>query len=230
MAQRRMFSQKIVNSDAFLDMPGDAQLLYFHLGMEADDDGFVNPRKIMRMIGSKEDDIKILVAKRFVIPFDNGVVVIKHWKINNLIRKDFYQETVYLEEKNSLKTKENKAYTENGDKMLTFRSRSIGKDSIGKDRLVEREGDKSPTPSLTTEEFFSNPETTIQKLITKGIPENTVREEINKFISYWTELNKTGKKQRWQDQKYFMVGRRLGTWFSRIKDYGNKNNSTVIRL
>ena len=112
MAQRRMFSQKIVGSDAFIEMPVSARELYFQLGMYADDDGFINPKKIVRMVGASDDDLKLLSAKRFVLPFENGVVVIKHWKINNLIRKDFYEPTIYIEQKNMLETKENKAYTE----------------------------------------------------------------------------------------------------------------------
>lgn len=142
MAQRRMFSPKIVASDAFLDMPTSSRELYFQLGMYADDDGFVNPKRIVRMIGASEDDLKVLVAKRFVIPFENGVVVIKHWAINNLIRKDFYRETSYLEQKKMLVVKENGAYTEAGNKMLTISSPSIGKDRIGKDtteKSVEKE-------------------------------------------------------------------------------------------
>jgi hypothetical protein len=113
MAQRRMFSMQIVDTDAFLDMPLTTQLLYFHFGMRADDDGFVsNPKKVMRMIGSGEDDLKVLITKRFIIPFKNGVCVIKHWKINNYIQKDRYNETKYLEEKAKLITKENGSYTE----------------------------------------------------------------------------------------------------------------------
>ncbi len=107
-----MFSPAIVESDAFLEMPISTQALYFHLGMFADDDGFVNPKKIMRMIGVSDDDLKILVGKRFVLAFDNGVVVVKHWKINNLVRKDWYRPTQYLEQKNALITKDNGAYTE----------------------------------------------------------------------------------------------------------------------
>lgn len=132
MAQRRMFSQKIVASDAFIDMPVSARELYFQLGMYADDDGFINPKKVIRMIGSSEDDLKLLIIKRFVLPFENGVVVIKHWKINNLIRKDFYEETIYLEQKKMLTLKQNKAYTEkskqNVNNLLT--QYSIDKDSI----------------------------------------------------------------------------------------------------
>jgi len=113
MSQRRMFSPRIIDSDAFLEMSATAQLLYFHLGMRADDDGFVsNPRRIIRTIGVNEDDLKLLLTKRFVLGFENGIVVIKHWRINNYIKTDRYQETVYLEQKNQLKIKENGSYTE----------------------------------------------------------------------------------------------------------------------
>ena len=126
MAQRRLFSPDIVASDAFLDMPISTQALYFHLGMYADDDGFVNPKKIMRLIGVSDDDLKVLLTKRFVLKFESGVVVIKHWLIHNTIRKDRYHETKYLEEKSSLIIKENGSYTElattrqpNGNQMVS---------------------------------------------------------------------------------------------------------------
>ena len=113
MAERRMFAKTIIDSDMFLDMPLSTQALYFHLSMRADDDGFINnPRKIQRMIGAADDDLKVLVMKRFILPFDSGVVVIKHWKIHNYIRNDRYKETVYLEEKAQLELKENGVYTE----------------------------------------------------------------------------------------------------------------------
>ena len=98
MAERRMFTQKIVDSDAFLDMPLTTQALYFHLNMRADDDGFVNnPKKIQRMICASDDDLKLLIAKRFLLAFENGVVVIKHWRMHNLLRKDRYNPTQYQE-------------------------------------------------------------------------------------------------------------------------------------
>ena len=113
MAERRMFTQKIIDSDAFLDMPLSTQSLYFHLNMRADDDGFVNnPKKIQRMIGASEDDLKLLVAKRFIISFDNGVIVIKHWRMHNLLRKDRYNPTQYAEEMDTLMIKDNGSYTE----------------------------------------------------------------------------------------------------------------------
>lgn len=107
-----MFSQKIIDSDAFLDMPLSTQSLYFHLAMRADDDGFINnPKKIQRMIGASDDDFKVLIAKNFVIPFDSGIVVIKHWRIHNYIQSDRYKPTSYTEERAQLELKENKAYT-----------------------------------------------------------------------------------------------------------------------
>jgi hypothetical protein len=112
MAERRMFAKTIIDSDAFLDMPLTTQALYFHLSMRADDDGFINnPKKIMRMIGASDDELRLLVAKSFIIPFESGVCVIKHWKIHNYLRSDRYKPTVYVEEKSMLNTKENKAYS-----------------------------------------------------------------------------------------------------------------------
>lgn len=112
MAERRMFAKTIIDSDAFLDMPLSSQALYFHLSMRADDDGFINsPKKVQRMIGASDDNLKLLAAKNFIIPFESGVVVIKHWKIHNYIQSDRYKPTVYTEEKALLETKENKAYT-----------------------------------------------------------------------------------------------------------------------
>lgn len=112
MAERRMFSLNIVDSDAFVCMPHTAQSLYFHLCMRADDDGFINgPLKITRMIGTEEPDLQLLIDKRFILSFDSGVVVIKHWRIHNKIRKDRHKETMYIEEYQQLEHKENGAYT-----------------------------------------------------------------------------------------------------------------------
>lgn len=113
MANKRMFSMEIIDSDAFLEMPLSTHALYFHLSMRADDDGFVkNPKRLQRMIGASDDDLKLLIAKRFILPFDSGIVVIKHWKINNSIRSDRYKPTVFIKEKSMLIVKENGAYTE----------------------------------------------------------------------------------------------------------------------
>lgn len=112
MAERRMFAKTIIDSDSFLDMPTSTQCLYFHLAMRADDDGFINnPRKIQRATGASNDDLKLLITKGFIIPFETGIVVIKHWKIHNYIQKDRYKPTAYIEEKSRLDVKCNKAYT-----------------------------------------------------------------------------------------------------------------------
>ena len=163
MAERRMFAKTIIDSDAFLDMPLSTQALYFHLSMRADDDGFINnPKRIQRLLGCSDDDMKILNVKKFLIPFDSGVVVIKHWKIHNYIRKDRYKETVYQSEKSALLVKENQAYTiglscgqPNDTQRLT--QVRLGKDSIDKVSLdkdsieVEVEEEKIITyPMLST--------------------------------------------------------------------------------
>ena len=112
MAQRRMFSKKIVETDLFMEMSPTAKLLYFYLNMSADDDGFVgNPKTIKLISGATDDDLKILIAKQFIIPFESGVVVIKDWKIHNYIQKDRYNQTQYLDEKNQLLVEENGTYT-----------------------------------------------------------------------------------------------------------------------
>ena len=116
MSQKRMFSKQIVQSDAFMDMPQSTQLLYFHLSMEADDDGFIgSPKKVMRGVGSGDDDYKILIGKRFILVFPEGICVIKHWLIHNYIQSDRYKETKYVEQKKLLSIKDNKAYTDRKD-------------------------------------------------------------------------------------------------------------------
>lgn len=116
MAEKRMFAKSIVLSDAFLDMPMSARCLYFTLGMLADDDGFVDgPKSIMRQCGASQDDLAILVGKRFVLLFDTGVIVIKHWRINNYLRSDRYTPTSHIKEKASIEVDSNGAYTERAE-------------------------------------------------------------------------------------------------------------------
>lgn len=133
-----MFAKSIVLSDAFLDMPLSARCLYFTLGMFADDDGFVgSPKGIMRQCGASQDDMAILLQKRFVLGFDSGVIVIKHWRINNYLRSDRYQSTTYLEEKETLTLDDKNAYTEKNKEfgIPNIGIPSIDKDSIGKDNI-----------------------------------------------------------------------------------------------
>ncbi len=111
MAERRMFSKKIIDSDEFLDMPLAAQALYFHLSMQADDDGFISsPKKTLRSIGASESDMELLIKKKFIIAFDSGIAAVRHWKIHNCIKKDRYKESIYLEEKRQLDCDENGTY------------------------------------------------------------------------------------------------------------------------
>lgn len=161
MAERRMFAKSIVLSDAFLDMPLSARCLYFTFGMLADDDGFVgNPKSIIRQCGATQDDMLILLQKRFLLTFDSGIIVIKHWRINNYLQADRHKDTNYKEELRSLMLDENKAYTEIKDgvsKMYTDciqnvsildTQDSIGKDSIGKvilnkDKLLDKNNNQT---------------------------------------------------------------------------------------
>ncbi len=143
MAERRMFAKTIIDSDAFIDMPISARLLYYDLAMRADDDGFVNaPKKIMRFVGASVDDMNVLIARQFILPFESGVVVIKHWLIHNYIRKDTYKETTYIKEKSELLVDKNKSYLIDKntrqravDETLTQDNKNIldkgNKDSIG---------------------------------------------------------------------------------------------------
>lgn len=112
MAQRRMFSSTVTDSDFFLEMPLSTQALYFHIGMKADDDGFCSSAKtIMRTIGANQNDLDLLIAKSFLIKCENGVVVVKHWRVNNFIRKDTYHSTEYVDEKKKIYLKPNGIYT-----------------------------------------------------------------------------------------------------------------------
>lgn len=209
-----MFSLDIVDSDAFLDMPSSTQALYFHLSMRADDDGFVgNPKKIMKICGSQDDDYKLLIAKRFIIVFEKGICVIKHWKIHNYLRKDTYKETRYLEEKKSLEIKDNKAYTEVRGRVVDGSSTQLREGKVSEDKVsIERE----ETPAQKMERFIIavEEENDDWEEIVSRLPAGA-DVELRKFYSYWTEKNSTGKKQRWQMEKTFEVNRRLATWFSR---------------
>ncbi|MCL2474851.1 MAG: hypothetical protein FWF37_01775 [Chloroflexi bacterium] len=167
MAERRMLANKIIDSDLFLDMPATAQLLYFHLLLKADDEGFIaSPKSIMRIIGAKDDDIRILIAKQFLITFNSGVVVIRHWRIHNYIQSDRFHPTVHQTEKQALNTDNTKAYIVDNMDTNCIPNVSIvdtevreGKVSLGKVRE-----DKSKTPngvvkgtvySKTFEEFWA---------------------------------------------------------------------------
>lgn len=197
---RRMFSPKITNTDAFLDMPVSARELYFQLGMNADDDGFITPRKVLRMIGASEDDLRVLIAKNFVIPFNSGVIVITAWKINNLVRKDWYQETIYKDEKKMLETGENGEYRLVNEMLTNSLTQvRLGKVRLGKNIILKDNTQKRDNP------------------IKGDVLVNKVIEEFEEALGF----KPTDRKPRYQ--AYNLV-RRLQ---SIIKDNGKEANEEV---
>lgn len=219
MAERRMFAKTIIDSDAFLDMPVTARLLYYDLGMRADDDGFVNsPKKTMRITGASSDDMNILIMRKFIIPFDSGVVVIKHWRIHNYIRKDTYVETKYKDEKEQLMLDENNAYTAKKMQLLQLCDEYVdepstqvrlGKDRLGKDRIEKNIGDA------------------VAHNKTKKFVKPTI-EEIEKFAH---ELNLTNLDPQYFYDYYesngWMVGKNhMKDWKATAKNWNRRQFST----
>jgi hypothetical protein len=224
MAERRMFAKTIIDSDAFLDMPLSAQALYFHLSMRADDDGFINnPKKIQRMVGASDDDCKLLLMKRFLIAFESGVVVIKHWKIHNYIRNDRYKPTIYQEEMRLLAEKENKAYTDcqplgipNGYQMDTqdrLGKDRLGKDSLGEERIVEDIKPDSAESEAPKGKRFVPP--TVDE-VRAYCRERQNGVDAERFIDYYTSNGWFVGKNKMKDWKAA-----VRTW--ERNNYGNKN-------
>ena len=242
MAERRMFAKTIIDSDAFLDMPVTARLLYYDLGMRADDDGFINsPKKIMRITGASSDDMNILIMRKFIIPFDSGVVVIKHWRIHNYIRKDTYVETKYKDEKEQLMLDENNAYTAKKMQLLQLRDEyvdepstqvrlgkvSIGKDSIGKDSIEKNIGDAiAPHTQVETVIQEKNSETVARKKREQFIKPTV--EEIEKFAH---EYNLTKLDPQYFYDYYesngWMVGKNhMKDWKATAKNWNRRQFNT----
>ena len=208
MAERRMFAKTIIDSDSFLDMPLSTQTLYFHLAMRADDDGFINnPKKIQRMVGCADDDLKLLLAKNFVIPFESGVCVIKHWKIHNYIRNDRYKPTVYVEEKAQLVCKENGAYTlgiPDGYQMET--QVRLGKDRLGKDRLEEVIEQPSALPAPKRKTFKKPSFEDVQAYCN----ESGCHIDVDRFMNYY-------------ESNGWMVGRnKMKDWKATVRNWASK--------
>lgn len=179
MADRRMFSKTIIDSDTFLDMPLSAQALYFHLSMRADDDGFINnPKKIQRMIGASDDDCRLLIMKQLIIAFESGVIVIKHWRLHNYIQKDRYKPTLYQNEKSTLELDESKVYTKCIQDVSNMDTQvRLGKVRLGKVKESEDKPHSQKKPYgefknvlLSDDEYnllieqFGNPEQLIKRL------------------------------------------------------------------
>lgn len=231
MANKRLFSMSIVDTDAFLDMPQSSQLLYFHIAMRADDEGFVgNPKKIMRMIGSGDDDFKVLCVKKFLIPFDNGVCVVKHWLMHNTIRMDRFNPTTYQTEKAQLMIKENKSYKlliPSDENVATIRQPNVNHTAtqvkLIKVNLSKVNLERELTPNEISKDFFENGKHYFQIFdeFKEKIPLEILQREVDKFSLYWTEKSKTGKKERWEMEKTFEVKRRLFTWLSKVREFNN---------
>lgn len=249
MADKRMFSMRICDSDSFLDMPLSTQALYFHLNMRADDDGFVgNPKRIARLIGSSEDEIKLLLAKRFIIGFDNGIIVIKHWRMHNTLKSDRYHPTVYQEEFAQLMIKPNKSYTEScfaeslpedektllGTEMEPKRNQSgtsdidiglgLGK-GLDKDLEKEEEEDIVGNQGLCSDPDVpvSKPQCKETKMDEKAIARQF---EIEKIIEQWNSLDAYGINPVMRIGKKSMRYKNLN---ARLEEYGFDGIINAIR-
>ena len=246
MAERRMFAKSIVLSDAFLDMPMSARCLYFTLGMLADDEGFIGaPKSIMRQCGASQDDMNILIAKRYVLAFDSGVIVIKHWRLNNYLQKDRCNPTTYVEEKSTLMFDEKKSYTEiNGNSpMYTDCIHSIDKYRLVESSLEEKgssidtskHNNKSSTPKETittcTEQLKNS--SVLALPLNDGTEYEVTKELIDEFIMLypgvdvmqevrnmrgWLLTNPRKRKTR-RGIKAFM-----NAWLAREQDKGKGGN------
>ena len=208
MAQKRMFNKAITNDDNFLEMPMSSQVLYFHLSMNADDDGFVNNWKsIMRMTGTKDDDLKVLIAKQYIIPFESGVIVIKHWRLNNYLQKDRIIPTQYQEELKQLQVNKNNVYEMYTKCIHSIDKNSIVENSIDNNRFKKptleevKEYCKQRNSSVDPKVFFEYFETG-NWVDSKG---NKVKNWKQKIITW--EKNKKPKKEE-----------KLPTWFNQDQE------------
>ena len=203
MAERRMFAKTIVLSDAFLDMPLSARCLYFTLGMLADDDGFVNsPKSIMRQAGASTDDLNLLMAKRFILAFDSGIIVIKHWRIHNYIQKDRYKESKYIEEKATLTLDQNGAYTECiQDVSIPDTQVRLGEDRVRielGEGSVGEDNEDSATPPPTRAKRFVPP--TVDEVRDYCFDRGNVV-DAQRFVDYYTSNGWMVGKNKMKDWK-----------------------------
>lgn len=217
MAEKRMFSKKITESDAFLDMPLSSQCLYFHLNMSADDDGFVNnPKRTMKLIGASDDDLKLLIAKAFVLVFESGVIVIKHWRMNNTLQKDRYKPTDYQEEYALLGLKSNKSYTwKHSGNILDTQNR------IDKIRLEEISLDKEKDKDKETNKkenkiIFKKP--TLEE-VKSYCGEKQLNIDAEYFLDYYEAVDWKVGKNPMKDWKAT-----VRNWARNNKNWGSKNS------
>lgn len=213
-----MFSQEIVCSEDFLDMPATTRDLYFQLGMKADDDGFIQPKLIMKMLGSSTDDLKILTAKRFIIPFQSGVVVIKHWLIHNMIRQDRYKQTRFVEEKDALFLKENNAYTDDKNKGVPLMATKWQPN--GNQMAAQYRVDKVSIDTTTAQKYLNAKSTATKniKVLEKEYPETDIKEEIGK----WIEKCKENEWDVGKNSTAYM--KNIRKWLEDNKNYLSERN------
>ena len=229
MANKRMFSLDVIDTDKFMDMPLSAQALYFHLGLRADDDGFVaSPRKIMKIVDCKQDDLKVLIAKGFVIPFETGIIVIRHWKVHNRIQSDRYKPTKYVSERSRLEVVNNvyKLDTESVQDVLGMETQvRLGKDSIDKISIntISSEPEAAPSPQsgicipLNDNSVYDVPLDKIDIWKTT-YPAVDVEQELRKMVA-WSHSNPTKRKTRRG------VDRFINSWLAREQDRGGSRTT-----
>lgn len=235
MAQKRMFSLNVVDTDNFLDMPVSARLLYYELGMRADDDGFVdNWKKILLFTGLKNDDLKILIAKNFIIPFETGVIVIRHWRMNNYLQNDRVKPTTHQQELKSLELDENNVYNKDTtciqetdiedakllentgtSKVDTDCIHSIDKNSINENSIDEG--------SIDEGSINNNQNLLIPTSFSKKEVEKQLNKEFDKLWEYYP--NKKGKDQA---KNKYISARKNGTTYEEVAQ-GLKNYLNYIK-
>ena len=196
VAERRMISKKIVDTDIFTDMPITSRLLYYELNWRADDDGFVSsPKKITRAAGCSDDDLRLLIAKRFIIPFESGIILISDWRVHNYIQKDRYKATIYNEEKDQVITTDSGSYTKCIQDVSSLETQvRLGKDrlELGKDRL-----DKT-TCDERTKSTFVKP--TLEE-VSEYCKERNKGVNPEKFINHYTSNGWMVGKNKMKDWK-----------------------------
>lgn len=226
MANRRMFSMDVINTDKFMDMPISAQCLYFHLGMRADDDGFVStPRLVIKIVNCTNDDLKILISKGYVIPFETGVVVIRHWKQHNYIQSDRYRKTKYSEERSHLELAENVYRLDTECELDVSRvdtqyrlSKDIVRDSIELENTISPEPEQNAEAQsgillpLNDKTAYDVPEPKIS-MWAETYPAVDIRQELRKMAA-WLDSNPTKRKTRRGIERF------INSWLSRQQDRG----------
>lgn len=230
MAEKRMFSLSVVDTDWFLDLPLSTQALYFHLNMRADDDGFVDaPNSIVRKIGASKNDFDLLIAKRYILRFESGIIVIKHWRMHNSIQKDRYKPTQFQDELKLLSIKENKSYTDNkkgldtkciqtGYKLDTGRIQNVSSDidiDLDKDIDINNTCSNQALNECKNEQLFDSfwsayPKKVGKEKCSKWFKSHKPDEQlVQKMID---TINKWKKSKQWRDPQYIPLP---FTWLNR---------------